>query len=188
MTSVAQHVLALNMVSQAIPELTPEESLVVRAVAHFETKYGEAWPEGKGKGSFNMGAMMTGDKSAETCTGFVHQDSRPGKSGEPDVVQFKGCFKVYPSPQAGFRDLAARLFNTRHDPSKVIKSAANAGDIRSVAQGMFDSRYYTGTSKIPEENVNRYTTKLTESLDEITKATGERNPFLGEPPTLPGVA
>lgn len=166
MTTQARHILIRNLLEEVDPNLTPEESLAVRAVAHHETKYGEAWPEGHGKGSFNMGAIMTGESSSE-CTGFTHKDSNPER-------EFTGCFRIYRTPEEGFQHLVKVLLkpNVRH--------AASTGDLYDVAKAMFDNSYYTGTSKDPNVNIARYHTALRRNLDEILKATGETDPFLGE--------
>lgn len=163
MASRAGHILARSLLSEVDPSLTPAESLAVRAIAHHETKYGEAWPEGRGKGSFNMGAIMTGEPEG-ACGGFTHADSNPSRS-------FTGCFRVYDSPSSGYRDLiaVALLPNTR--------AAANRGSLGGVARAMYDNGYYTGVSKDPDTNIARYRDALTRSVTEITGNTGESNPF-----------
>lgn len=145
------------------PSLTVAESQAVRAVAHHETKYGEAWPEGRGRGSNNMGAIMTG-QSEENCTGFQHPDSNPERS-------FTGCFKVYPSREAGLKDLVRVMLKSN------VRTAANRGDLHGVAAAMFDNHYFTGTSKDPETNILRYETALRNSLDSMLPVTAESDAF-----------
>lgn len=163
MATAAGHNAAKELVERIDPSLTPAESLAVRAVAHHETKYGKAWPEGAGKGSHNMGAIMTGELG-EACTGFRHKDSNPDGS-------FTGCFRIYPDDEAGFRDLIKVLLKSN------VRAAAGNGDLHGVARAMFDNHYYTGTSKDPETNVNRYEEALTRNLAEIVAATGEENTY-----------
>jgi len=162
-TTVAGHQSAKAIVDRVDPSLSAAESLAVRAVAHHETKYGKAWKEGQGKGSNNMGAIMTGQSEAE-CTGFSHPDSNPDGP-------FTGCFRIYESEDAGFKDLIRVLLKSN------VKGSASNGDLRGIARGMFDNHYYTGTSKDDETNVTRYHDALRRSLDEILAATGEKDPF-----------
>lgn len=165
MATVAQHLAAKELVERLDPSLTPAESLAVRAVAHHETKYGRAWPEGHGKGSFNMGAIMTGENAKVTCSGFTHKDSNP--EGE-----FLGCFKVYNSEEDGFRDLIRVMLKSN------VRAAASNGDLRGVASAMFDNHYYTGTAADDKTNIDRYHQALRRNLTDILAATGESDTYI----------
>jgi hypothetical protein len=161
------HKEAKALLAQVDPSLTLAESQAVRAVASHETSYGEGWKAGTGEGSFNMGAIMTGEKE-DSCTGFQHQDSNPEKT-------FTGCFKVYPNREAGLKDLVRVMLKSN------VRGAAIKGDLLGVARAMFDNGYYTGTSHDPETNIERYHQKLRDNLDSIVAATGERDQFEKSP-------
>lgn len=158
-----KHREAKALLAQVAPDLTPAESQAVRAVASHETSYGEGWKEGEGAGSFNMGAIMTGE-TAEACSGFLHGDSNPDKS-------FTACFKSYPSREAGLKDLVKVVLKSN------VRASASNGDLLGVARSMFDNGYYTGTSHDPEVNIERYHAKLRSNLDSILAATGESDAF-----------
>ncbi len=157
------HREAKETLSRVDPGLTAAESQAVRAVASFETSYGEGWKAGEGAGSFNMGAVMSGEKE-EACSGFLHGDSNPDK-------QFTACFKSYPSREAGLKDLVKVMLKSN------VRAAANRGNLLGVARSMFDNGYYTGTSHDPEVNIERYHAKLRSNLDSILASTGEKDRF-----------
>jgi hypothetical protein len=158
-----KHAEAKALLAQVDPSLTPAESQALRAVASHETGYGEGWKEGQGAGSFNMGAIMSGEKE-EACSGFLHGDSNPDK-------QFTACFKSYPSREAGLKDLVRVMLKSN------VRAAANRGDLLGVARSMFDNGYYTGVSHDPATNIERYHAALRRNLDSILAATGESDSF-----------
>lgn len=158
-----RHVEAKELLDRVEPGLTAAESQAVRAVASHETSYGEGWKEGEGAGSFNMGAIMSGEKE-EACSGFLHGDSNPDR-------EFTACFKSYPSREAGLKDLVRVVLKSN------VRAAANRGDLLGVARSMFDNSYYTGVSHDPNVNIERYHTALRRNLDSILASTGESDAF-----------
>lgn len=158
-----RHQEAKALLDEVSPDLTSAESQAARAVASHETGYGENWKEGEGAGSFNMGAIMSGEKE-EACSGFLHGDSNPD-------TKFTACFKTYPDRESGLRDLVKVMLKSN------VRAAANRGDLLGVARSMFDNGYYTGTSHDPETNIERYHAKLRANLDSILAATGEPDSF-----------
>jgi hypothetical protein len=168
MSSAEQHKKAKAAVEKVDPSLTAAESQAVRAVASHETSYGTGWKDGEGAGSFNMGAIMTGE-TADACSGFKHGDSNPDE-------KFNGCFKVYPSESSGYRDLIRVLLKSN------VRNAARKGDLLGIARAMFDNHYYTGTSHEPEVNIERYHDALRSNLDSIIAATGEKDAYTPKAP------
>lgn len=142
--------------------VSPQVSLLTRAVARLETHYGDAWT-GAGVGSNNWGAV-TGSGDAGS---FEHSDSRY----DPDtgqVVSYVTRFRRYSSPTAGAADLVTVL-KTGH--SEAV-SAAERGDWPDVSRALRDSHYYLGTAP-REQAIDTHRIALRRALTGIASATGE---------------
>jgi hypothetical protein len=113
--------------------LTPAESLYTRAVALHETHYGDAWKEGFGKGSNNMGSVTTPSPDALS---FRHGDSSFDDT-KGAVAPYTTWFAGYPSPLDGFKGLVRTLLKTN------VKAALLRGDL----EGAVAAQYMKGTPR-----------------------------------------
>jgi hypothetical protein len=188
------HLQAKQIVDLSLPALSQSEKLVVRGIADLETSYGNWGPDPlKGAGSNNMGAITDasykqGDPPTETQ--FLHTDTRPwtpedGGEIPPDgQIHYSTAFVKYPSPAAGF----AAVATTALKPN--VREAIATGILRNVSAAMRANRYFFGihptkqerlqgmtTAQGIEKNIDAHAKRLTECIAEMTKATGEPNPF-----------
>lgn len=146
--------------------LTPNESIFLRAVAHHETKYGDAWKQGKGAGSYNMGAITTNNPDSLS---FKHEDSRfDEKQGK--VVKYVTWFKGYQGPNAGLADLSRVLLKEN------VRDALSKDDIYGAVAAMYENRYFLGINREADDNIRDYYNAVSRSLTAITGATGEPYP------------
>ncbi len=188
------HLQAKQIVDQALPSLSAGEKLVVRGISDLETSYGQWGPDPlKGAGSNNMGAITDarykqGDPPSPTQ--FLHSDTRPwtpqdGGEIPPDgQIHYSTAFVKYPTPAAGFVAVA----NLALKPN--VKEAIKTGNLRNVSAAMRANRYYFGihptkqerlqgmtTEQGIEKNIDDHAKRLTQCIADMTKATGEANPF-----------
>ncbi len=164
---------AKNIVGLVGPELTPQESLAVRAVARHESNYGAGWGKGlstAGEGSNNWGAItMSCDSEGPK---FVHKDSRfDSKLGQ--VVTYETCFRAYAMPEDG----ALHLIEVLLKPN--ARAAANRGNLYAFATAMRDNNYYLGTASTRKGQIDAYYKALRRNVDRIVTNTGEPDGFKG---------
>lgn len=155
----------------ALPGVSPVESLFVRAVAWHETNYGAGWKAGQGEGSWNMGAITT---LKPDHLSFEHKDSRfDAKVGR--VVQYTTWFAGYPSAHAGLLALANTVLKTN------VRGSLEMNDFMGAVSGMYDNHYFLGlhsheSAAGDDLNITDYWKAVTKAVDTIGKATGETIP------------
>lgn len=161
------HSDAKSLLELVSPEISVPERLAAQGVALHESSYGAGWKEGHGAGSHNWGAIMR--PSSDSGPFFETEDSNPSGA-------FVGHFKIYPDDAAGALDVVHVALKPN------VRTAAVSGNLRGVAQAMFDNHYFTGTSQTASVNVLRYEAALRAAIEKIVAETGEANPF----PKAPG--
>lgn len=195
------HLQAKQAVDQSLPSLTEGEKLVVRGISDLETSYGQ-WGLDPllGAGSNNMGAIT--DPSYKqgapaSPTQFLHGDTRPwtpqdgGEIPSDGQIHYSTAFVKYPTPGDGFKAVANVALKQN------VRDAIKTGSLRNVSAAMRANRYYFGVHPTKQERLNGMTTeqgiqanidahakRLTQCIEDMTKATGELNPFaqfLGNP-------
>lgn len=114
---------ALSIALRALPNESRAALHLALAVGRTETHYGDNWDHA-GAGSNNWG-------SVQGTPGFEHLDHHA--NGEP----YTTSFKTYPSPLAGFKDLA---FEVLRRPG--AREAAERGDGTAAVFAMHDGGYF----------------------------------------------
>ncbi len=87
------------------------------AVSRLESGYGDAWAEGRGKGSNNMGAIQVTPAMVAAGVPFFETRDTHG-----DGSAYTGRFRVYPSKQHGLLDLERVLLKPN------VRAAIARGD------------------------------------------------------------
>lgn len=159
-------------------EPTLAEVYVVQAVSRHEGGYGSGWkspPHGpEAPGSHNWGAIQAQgvpaiwhdvpEKAGPRVDALRARAAPPSR--EParwfwglDYAQprgwFWGAYRVYPSPVAGARDVAALLRRRG-----VLEPAVLSGGWASVAGAMYRAGYYGGMQRDPAAAVEAYRARL----------------------------
>ncbi len=198
-----KHLEAKNIVDAALPSLSAGEKLVTRGISALESSYGNWGPDPLlGAGSNNMGAITDpsykqGEPPNELQ--FLHADTRPwtpqdGGEIPPDgQIHYQTAFVKYPTPEAGFAAVARLALKAN------VREAIARGSLRDVSAAMRANRYYFGTHPTKQErlhgmtteqgiqlNIDAHAKRLAQCIADMTKATGELNPFV-LPPELVGV-
>jgi murein DD-endopeptidase MepM/ murein hydrolase activator NlpD len=158
-----------------------QEIQLAQTTALMETTYGTGW-KGEGKNSNNWGAIQCADcpnkgkpVNGKCPTGsFLQQDSSPTPSGKQKVYHW--CYKSYPTPEAGAADLIKQIFVNKRRKDLTLDAAENRS-IKDFSTAMYDSKYYEGTGKNREENINDHIYKMNKGLAAITVALNERAQF-----------
>lgn len=166
--------------------LTPQESLVLRAVSWAETNYGLGWKDPAHDAKNNMGAITTNardDSGGCLPQDFSHGDSRrEGEGGEGgEVIQYTTCFKGSATPFEGFQLLRDALFIKR----PLVREAARKGLFQVAAAMREKPVYYTGIKPTKPEQIQDYFTALDRAMKLITAQTKEPNPWLPKAPATP---
>lgn len=163
------------------------ERQCLQAVGLLETSYGAGW-KGAGAGSYNMGAIIAGSSwKGET---FSYRDSRPFDAAKDKPVDadasgnvwYTTKFRKYPTPAAGWADLAAIVYGDR----PAVLAAATAGDVYGVSVALYETRYYLGRGATIKARIDGHASAMTRCLTSICRACGEPLPS-GKPlppPTL----
>lgn len=153
--------VAAKLLVDSLPGMTPQLSLLTRAVARLETFYGEGWKE-SGVDSHNWGAI-TGRYKGQS---FQHRDSRYDEKTKTNIP-YTTNFRAYPSDVEGAADLA-RLLNTKY-PSAV----SAVPDWPMVSRNLYG--YYIGT-QTKEKAILVHAGALEKHAKAILSATGESLP------------
>ena len=153
------HIQAKTMVD-SLPSMTPELSLLTRAIAWLETNYGAGW-KGNGVGSHNMGAITGKYKGKSFGYGDSRYDEKQG------VVKYTTDFRLYPDDRTGFEDLAYLL---RRSYSKAINEVPDWPAVSAALYG-----YYLGTQP-KEQAISTHAKRLESVVNTIVAKTGERTP------------
>lgn len=164
-------------IADALPGITRASSLLVRAIAWLETRYGDAWP-----GTNNWGAIIaTPEWTGPTET---HEDSSfdPAQGA---VAKRQQTFRVYFSPEAGALGLWDLLRSRRH--ARAV-TAAEQGRWQDVSYELRMSGYYEGTRPNPLDAIADHQRALYSAIATITAATGEPNPLTPPPLGIPRAA
>ena len=138
---VSIHNTARTMAAEALVSVVNENADFNAArhlcgVGYLESSYGRGW-KGAGVGSNNMGAIQAGSSwKGET---FLYTDTRPNPDGTS--TPYTVAFRKYPTPQAGWDDLARVMYSARR---RSVLVAASMGDTYSVSQFMRETWYYEG--------------------------------------------
>lgn len=139
MTDVSE---AVDIVARVAPELSRLGRALVVAIGGHETHWSDSFTQPDGTPSYNWGAVTAGP--SWTGPTFEHSDSRYTSAGN---VQYVTKFRVYPSSDAGARDLAVLL----KSQYKAALAAADRGDWFAAARALYDGDdkkpgggYYTG--------------------------------------------
>ncbi len=129
---------------------------IAQAVGLMEGSYGK-W--GPGNSSNNWGAITaSGFKDGKCPPGtFIHGDS------SFEAGEYQTCFRLYETSLDGAIDLLNELYVKR----PAVHQAAVNGDIRGVAQEMYATSYYMGTSPHNFSNVNKYIAFIGRGIDQI---------------------
>jgi peptidoglycan hydrolase-like protein with peptidoglycan-binding domain len=159
-------------------EVTLPELQILCGIGWLETRYGSAWPQGRGAGSNNMGAVQA--TAAWTGETFTSKDTHPQPDGSsiPYIVKFK----VYPTPEEGWADVAKIAFKTA--PANVLL-AAQKGDIYSVSRGMYYNGYYEGFGKNAKERIQHHYEALYKGIVLANQTLGQPMPDGGPTPPPP---
>lgn len=123
MTTDAQ---ALAIATRALPSEPRAALHMALIVGRTETHYGDNW-DALGAGSNNWGAVQATDLSQAS---FPHLDHHA--DGSP----YMAAFRKYPTPDAGFKDLAFEVLKPN------VVAAASAGDGTAAVNAMHDNGYF----------------------------------------------
>jgi peptidoglycan hydrolase-like protein with peptidoglycan-binding domain len=174
-------ILAVSAISGLIgkdPDFDATRHLA--AICHLETSYGRGW-RGAGVGSNNMGAIQAG--SGWTGDTFVYTDTHPNPDGSS--TPYRVAFRKYPTPQAGWDDLARVAFGGQLRRKVLI--AAAMGDTRTVSQLMRETGYYEGFGATARDREHNHFLALRRGIYLADSAQGIEVPTgrpVGLPPTL----
>ena len=163
------HDEARRILREAAPDATDAELDAVQGVAWIETQYGQGW-KSAGVGSHNWGAIVC-TRESQNC--FEHKDSNPEGS-------YIARFRIYESDLEGARDVAREVLRRMG-----VKEAAKAGSAYGVAEAMYHTGYYQGTSPDPETNISRYSKRLVEANILFGGSLGKAETVPTERPTEP---
>lgn len=114
----------------------------------------------------NWGAITATPNPDGSCPPgtFQHGDS------SFELGEYQTCFRAYETSLDGARDFLRVLYVNRPE----VYAAAQAGDIRGVAQEMYASNYYLGTAPPDQKdangdytNVNNYVEFIGKGVDDI---------------------
>lgn len=164
MTTTPSHAHARGLATEAYHavfghEPSACEVTALCAVAWLETLYGAGWGEGPGRGSFNMGAITAG--SSWTGETFESTDSRFDDVTQ-SVISYTTRFRVYPTELDGWKDLVQNVFV--NNGRERVKARARACDYRGVSDALYDTKYYLGTQKSREANIDAHYKRMLSSL------------------------
>lgn len=121
---------------------------------------------GPNKSSNNWGAITRTPNADGSCPpdSFKHGDS------SFETGEYQTCFRIYPTSLDGAIGLLNELYVRRPEAFEYAK----AGDIRGVAQEMYRTNYYLGTSPPDQKdpngdytNVNKYIAFIGRGVDQI---------------------
>jgi peptidoglycan hydrolase-like protein with peptidoglycan-binding domain len=147
-------------------------------IGHLETNYGAGW-RGAGKGSNNMGAITAGSGWNGATFEYVDTSPNPDGTSTPYVAKFR----VYPTPQDGWNDLARVAFGEQLRRKVLI--AAVMGDTYTVSQFLRETNYYAGFGPTQRDRVYNHFLALRRGIWVADEAQGiPTGRPVGLPPTL----
>lgn len=132
---------------------------IAQAIGLMEGGYGRGFHN-------NWGAITATPNDDGSCPAgtFAHGDS------SFELGEYQTCFKAYETSLDGATDLLQKLYIDR----PAVFEAAQAGDIRGVAQEMYRTSYYMGTAPHGQKdpngdftNVNNYIAFIGKGVDQI---------------------
>jgi hypothetical protein len=138
---------------------------IAQAIGRHEGSYGKAKIPASWAGSNNWGAVLC----CLAKDGVCPPNTFPAKDSAPGSGEYLGCFKKYPTPEAGCLDMLRIATKTPQEKAAFMKA-----DIVAVASAMYDAHYYTGTSKNRDTAIAYYVAALTKHVDAIAGALGEK--------------
>lgn len=124
MTTDAQ---ALAVAVRALPAEPRAALHLAISIGRTETHYGDNW-DAAGQGSNNWGAVQ--EPNPEPGNSFPHLDHHA------DGTPYTGNFRVYPSADAGFKDMAFTVLKPN------VVSAAESGNGFAAVQAMHANGYF----------------------------------------------
>jgi hypothetical protein len=144
---------------------TPNEVLHLQGVGLLETSYGDGWSEPQAVGSNNIGAVIAGESwRGET---FEHRDSEP-IDGSDKSRWYVTRFRKYPTPEAGWADLARIMYRVRNRSSVLLE--AGQGDTYGVSAALYATAYYRGFGSTADIRIKRHFAKLSKCVASICRA------------------
>lgn len=162
----------------------PDEDAVrhLDGVAVLESQRSAGW-RSAGRGSNNMGAIQAGASWKGDV--FSYFDTHPNKDGTS--TRYRVDFRSYPTPQAGYDDLARVMFGGRR---KEVLVVASLGDTYSVSELMRKTGYYEGFGPTQRDRIRNHYLALRRSVLKTDFALGMPVPRslddlpIGQPQTL----
>ena len=164
MTTDAQ---ALAIATRALPQEPRAALHVAVLVGRTETHYGDNW-DALGAGSNKWGAVQATDMSQPA---FPHLDHHA--DGSP----YMAAFRKYPTPEAGFKDMAFTVLKPN------VVEAAERGDGTLAVHAMHDNGYF-------ELDPAKYAAAMEKQYNAFLASTGEERllSFDGTAPAASGEA
>lgn len=158
-------------------EIVLDETRHLAGVGCLETTYGDGW-KGAGRGSNNMGAIQAG--SSWHGDTFEYTDTHPNADGTS--TPYRIAFRKYPTPEAGWADLAKVMYVNmkRH----VVRLRAKANDTYGVSQTLHDTHYYEGFGTTVAERIRNHYRALSRSLASADTFIADRRHTPPEPEAL----
>ena len=156
---------------------TDGEVAALAGIACLETSYGSGW-RGAGKSSNNMGAIQAGKEWGGAR--FTYTDTHPNSDGTS--TPYRVDFRSYPSPEAGFADLARVMYEVCG--RRLVRLAASEKDYYGVSRAMYQTHYYEGFGASPNERVANHYRALSAA---IARADGSIAPQEPAPQGMPTI-
>lgn len=147
----AREVLRRAFALRGMESPTLAELQATQAIGRFEGNYGSGIAGAYG----NWGAVQCGTKAPcpPGCVEHVDHDAQ-GKA-------YRGCFRVYPSHEAGAADFLRELYRRAGVPD-----ALKAGDATAIAEAMRATGYF-------EAKASTYALAIEKNAAHVAKALGE---------------
>lgn len=141
---------ALAIATRALPLESRAALHFALAVSRRETHYGDGW-DFAGHGSHNWGSIIELDASRPH---FSHLNNRA------DEKPFESMFRVYPTDEAGFKDVAFVLLKPN------VREAVAAGNGTAAVAAQRDNKYFS-------QDLAKYTAAVEANYGDFLRATSE---------------
>jgi peptidoglycan hydrolase-like protein with peptidoglycan-binding domain len=161
-------------------EPSRREAQFVHAVAELETSCGDGWADPEHDAAWNFGAIQAG--STWNKRTFIHKDTTPLSDGSSREYITK--FRAYDTPIEGAEDLVRVVYQARSRDSSVLPEAQQ-GDSLGVSRALYQTAYFEGFGRTPEERIGHHHLALTKALERIARDLQEPLPDGSDPPELP---